>query len=113
VEKLIETDRTILEQEIAYPIGRAKITAELITIPRGASTSKHLHAVPMFGYVLKGELAVDYGSAGERTYRKGDSLVEAIDWAHRGRNAGKGKVRILVVYAGADGVLNAEPVAAE
>jgi hypothetical protein len=60
----------------------------------------------------RGELVVDYGSAGKRTYRRGDSLVEALAWPHRGRNAGRGPVRILVVYAGAEGVSNAQPVEA-
>jgi hypothetical protein len=30
--------------------------------------------------------------------------VEAFDFPHSGRNGGKGKVKILAVYAGADGV---------
>ncbi len=60
----------------------------------------------MFGYILQGELIVDYGEAGERVYRKGDSLVEAFNTPHQGRNGGKGNVKILVVYAGADGVPN-------
>jgi quercetin dioxygenase-like cupin family protein len=108
VETLIETERTILDQPIFYPSGTSKITAQIITLPSGASTSLHLHAVPMFAYILKGELVVDYGSSGERRYRKGDTLVEAIDWPHRGRNAGKGKVQILVVFSGAEGTPSSE-----
>ena len=108
MEVLIESDRTVLDQPFFYPSGTAKVTAQVITIPSGASTSLHLHGVPMFAHILKGDLVVDYGSAGERTYRKGDTVVEAIDWPHRGRNAGKGKVKILVVFAGAEGVANTE-----
>ena len=69
-------------------------------MPRGASTVWHVHPVPMFAYILEGELVVDYEGVGERRYRKGDTFVEAIDWPHRGRAAsGKGKdVKILVVY---------------
>ena len=67
---------------------------------------RHHHPVPLFGYILQGELIVDYGGFGERTYARGESLVEAFETPHQGRNGGKGTVKILVVYAGADGVPN-------
>jgi quercetin dioxygenase-like cupin family protein len=106
VRTLIETDQTILGQEFFYPEGRAKLTAVVVTVPPGAELALHLHPVPVFAYVLKGELVVDYGAEGERVYRRGDALVEAFDYPHQGHNGGKGNVKILVVYAGADGVPN-------
>ena len=109
VETLIDTSETVLGQEFAYPEGRARITAAVVTVPPGAVLAPHLHPVPLFGYVLQGELIVDYGSEGERIYRAGDALVEAIDWPHQGRNGGRGVVKILVVYAGAEGVPDSEP----
>jgi quercetin dioxygenase-like cupin family protein len=63
--------------------------------------------------MLQGELIVDYGSEGEIIYRKGDALVEAIDWPHQGRNGGRGVLKILLVYAGAEGVPNSEPAELE
>lgn len=113
VETLIETDLTVLDQEFAYPEGVAKITAAIVSLPPGAVLAPHLHTVPLFGYVLQGELIVDYGSEGEIAYRKGDALVEAIDWPHQGRNGGRGVMKILVVYAGAEGVPNSEPAELE
>jgi len=111
VETLIETDETVLGQPFSYPTtGQAKITAAIVTLPPGASLPAHLHPVPLFAYILQGELLVDYGSEGQHLYRKGDAFVEAFNWPHSGRNAGKGKVKILVVYAGAVGVPNSVPV---
>jgi len=106
VEALLETDKTVLGQEFAYPSGQAKITAAIVTVPPGVTLQRHRHPVPLFGYILQGELTVDYGSAGTRTYRRGDSLVEAFQTPHQGSNGGKGVVEILVVYAGAVGVQN-------
>jgi quercetin dioxygenase-like cupin family protein len=60
----------------------------------------------MFGYMLEGEITVDYGAEGRRVYRKGDALIEAIDLAHNGRNTGAGLARILAVFMGAEGVPN-------
>lgn len=113
VVTLIETSETVLGQEFFYPEGRARITAAVVTVPPGALLPPHLHPVPLFAYVLQGELIVDYGSEGERVYRKGDALVEAIDWPHQGRNGGRGVVKILVVYAGAEGVPVSEPAELE
>ena len=109
VETLLVTSETVLEQSIVYPEGEGLITAAVVTVPPGAVLAPHLHPVPLFGYVLQGELIVDYGSEGEIVYAKGDALVEAIDWPHQGRNGGRGNLRILVVYAGAEGVPNTEP----
>jgi quercetin dioxygenase-like cupin family protein len=110
VETLLETDQTVLGQDFSYPAGKAKITAAIVTLPPGASLPAHLHPVPLFAYILQGELLVDYGSEGMLVYRKGDAFVEAFNWPHSGRNAGKGNVKILAVYAGAVGVPNSVPV---
>ena len=65
--------------------------------------------IPNHANIVGGEnviAGVDCGGAGERTYRKGDSLIEAFETPLQGRNGGKGVVKILVVYAGAVGVPN-------
>ena len=108
VTPLLESSETILHQPIAYPTGTAKIAASIVTIPPGAETGWHIHPVPLFGYVLEGELAVDYGGdEGFHIYRQGDSLLEAIDWPHNGMNRTHAPVRILVVTMGAEGAPNA------
>lgn len=108
---LLATGETILGQPVAYPTGAApQITAAIITLDPGASTGWHRHAVPLVAYMLEGELTVAYEGHGERVYRQGDSLVEAIGTAHEGSNVGDDVVRILAVFAGAEGVPNSEPV---
>ena len=109
VEPLLGTDETVLGQSFKYPDGRAAITAVKITIPPGAATGPHEHSIPLFGYIVKGKLTVDYGSKGKITYRKGDSLVEAVDWPHEGRNMGKKDCELIAVYAGARDVPLSEP----
>lgn len=110
VEVLLETDQTITGEAFAYPYGRARVTATRITVPPKGTVPLHLHPVPLFVYVLQGEIVVDYAGLGERRYRKGDAFVEAFEVPHRARNGGKGNVELLTVYAGAEGVLNAIPL---
>lgn len=110
VELLLDTDQTILGDAFAYPFGRARITSAIVTVPPGATVPLHLHPVPLFVYILQGEIVVDYGSRGTRTYRRGDAFVEEFEWPHHARNGGKGNVKILTVYAGAEGINNSIPV---
>lgn len=110
VTPVLESTTTIIGQPIAYPAGTAKVTAAIVTIPPGGQTGWHLHAVPLFGYMLAGELTVDYGSKGTHVYKVGDALMEAMDWPHNGMNLGGVPVRILAVYMGAEGVADATPV---
>jgi quercetin dioxygenase-like cupin family protein len=101
---LLSTGTTILGETLHYPTnGPAHVTAAIVTLPPGGRTVLHKHGVPMFGYILEGEIAVDYSDRGKRTYHQGDAIMEAMDAAHFGADAGPQPVRILTVYMGADG----------
>ena len=106
---LLSTATTVVGQPIVYPAGKPHVTAEIVTIAPGGRTIVHEHGVPMFFYILQGELVVNYGAEGERTYRQGDTGMEAMNLAHFGLNNGAEPVRILVVYMGADGAADVIP----
>lgn len=106
VEVLLSSTETTIGQPLAYPEGQAKMTAAIVTMLPGKSTGAHFHNVPLFGYMLEGELTVDYGPDGVKTYKTGDSLLEAMKTLHSGTNTGDGIARVLVVFAGAEGVEN-------
>jgi len=107
VSLLLSTGQTVLGQPVAYPTASpAKVTSAIVTMQPGEATGWHKHDVPMFGYILEGEVTVDYGAKGTRVYRQGEAIVEAVDWPHNGRNTGKMPARILAVFMGADGVPN-------
>jgi quercetin dioxygenase-like cupin family protein len=89
-----------------------KVTAAIVTVPPGGETGWHLHEVPLFAYILEGEIALDYGEKGTNMLKAGDSLLEAMNWAHNGKNTGAVPLRILAVYMGAEGIDNAETAAA-
>lgn len=92
--------KTILGQDYTYPAGVPLVESFIFEIPVGKQTSLHKHAVPMYAYVFSGELEVDYGSKGKRTFKPGSAYVEAIDWCHFGRALGNQPVKILGVYLG-------------
>ena len=80
VTPLLSASETIFGQPIAYPSGKAKVTAVIVTVPPGGETGWHEHAVPLFAYVLNGAITIDYGDKGTRIYKAGDSLMEPMNW---------------------------------
>jgi quercetin dioxygenase-like cupin family protein len=107
----MSTGTTILGETIRYPrTGPAHVTAAIVTLAPGGRTIMHKHGVPLFAYILDGELTVDYGSHGTRTYRQGQSFMEAMAVAHFGVNNSPQPVRLLAVYMGAKHAKDVVPV---
>ena len=112
ITPLLAANTTVIGEPIAYPDGSARVTAAVVALKPGEETGWHTHGLPLYAYMLEGELTVDYGPYGTRTYKTGDNFMEAISAAHNGRNTGAGPMRVLAVYIGADGKANAIPVPA-
>ena len=99
-EILLDTNQTIIGQDISYPSGSPQISSKIVTIPAGSETGPHIHDYPMFAYIMSGEITVDYGEKGLKTYLQGDSIIEAVNYTHNGKNNGNEPAEILVVLMG-------------
>jgi len=97
---LVESGTDVLGTPLEYPPGPAKVTAAIVTIPPGGQTGWHRHEVPLFAYVLEGELSVDYGEKGTKVFTAGSGVLEAINWSHNGTNTGTVPVKLMAVYMG-------------
>ena len=97
---ILETSKTIIGQDISYPKGTPLISSTIVTIPVGEETGDHVHEYPLFAFVLKGEVTVDYHEEGTKKYLKGDAIMEAINFTHNGINTGDEPTEILVVTIG-------------
>jgi quercetin dioxygenase-like cupin family protein len=107
---LLSTGNTVMGETLHYPAsGPAHVTAAIATLAPGMRTILHRHGAPLFAYILEGEITVDYGDRGKRTYHQGEALMEAMDVAHFGSNTGAQPVRLLILYMGAEGVANVIP----
>lgn len=96
--------KTVMDEQIAYPAtGPAHVNAMIVTIAPGQKTELHKHGVPLYVYVLEGDVTVAYEGHGERTYKQGESFLEAMNVAHKGLNNGSTPAKLLAVYIGAEG----------
>jgi quercetin dioxygenase-like cupin family protein len=111
VQPLFKSSTDGLGRTLTYPGGAAaELTGAIVTLPPGESTGWHRHAIPVAGYLLEGELTVEYASGEQRVFRAGAGIIEVQDAPHQGYNAGTKPVRIVVFYAGAPGVPPSEAV---
>ncbi len=103
-EPLLKTRTTILGQALDYPAGDpAEVTSLIVTLEPGEETGWHKHPVPLYAYLLSGQITVDYGEQGTRTYRPDEAFMEAVESWHNGHSGGAEPARILVVVMGAVG----------
>lgn len=107
---LLTTGKTVVGETIQYPKGRANVTAAIFTLEPGNKSMLHKHGVPLFAYILEGELTVDYGKHGKKTYKQGDAVMEAMNVAHFSTNAGAVPVKLLAVYMGSSRAKDVVPV---
>ncbi len=99
VQPVLTTSETVMGEKLILPDGSPlTISSTIVTIKPGEATGWHKHGVPLYIYILSGEVTVDYGAKGTRTFGPGQSFMEAMDHWHRGTNQGKEPVRILTAY---------------
>ena len=92
---------SITGETIRYPTATpAEVKAVVITLAPGQSTGWHRHGVPLFGYILDGELTVAYDGQGSRQYPAGTGFMEGMATTHNGTNTGAVPCRILAVFMG-------------
>ena len=106
LDVLLQSQTTVIGQPFSYPDGAAEVTVAIVTMQPGEVTAWHLHEAPLIAHILEGEITLDYGTDGIRTFAAGDTFVEAFRSRHRGTNTGKDILRILAVFAGAEGTAN-------
>lgn len=105
VEKLLQTDTTVIGQKLVYPnFPNAEVTMAKVIIPVGKQTGWHKHEIPVFAYMLQGTLTVELENGKKTTYAKNETISEVFNTFHNGFNAGTEDVVLLAVYLGGKGV---------
>jgi quercetin dioxygenase-like cupin family protein len=98
--------KTVIGQEIQFPLFRNQITALLIEIAPGGETGRHQHPAPTFVYVLEGTVTIDVEGHPQAVHTAGQGFLEANNVWHNGRNRGTTPLKLLVVFSGEEGKPN-------
>ena len=97
VEKIIDTDKTVIGQPIVMPKDPT-LVATVATFPPGSRLPVHKHLYPHYGYMLAGVLTVTNVETGKSfDLKKGQFLVEMNNTWHYGQNNGKTDVTLLII----------------
>lgn len=101
VSTLLSTSTNCAGQTIVYPQAHpAEVSLLIVTIPPGKKTGWHIHPVPLFGYLLSGEITVTITGHGTHTFHQGDPLAECVNLLHQGVNKGTKPAKLLIFVAG-------------
>jgi quercetin dioxygenase-like cupin family protein len=83
-----------------------EITAMKVEIKPGAETGWHSHPVPLYAYVLEGNLTVELKGGKTYHFTAGDAIVEVVNLPHNGKNLGTMPVVLIAFYTGETGTPN-------
>ena len=94
-------------QKISYPVtDKAEVTALVVEVAPGAETGWHRHKIPVYAYMLSGELEVELEDGKRFTYKAGDVIIEVVNVHHNGRNRGTVPASLIAFYTGIQGEPN-------
>lgn len=104
IEPVMKSDTTSIGQRIIYPqVSNAEVTMSKITFPPGSSTGWHKHDIPVFAYVLEGELTVELENGKIIQFKQGAAFAEVHDTWHNGKNNGTENLVLIAIYMGEKG----------
>lgn len=94
---ILTTTKTAIGQPIVLPSKDAQVVVTMLEIAPGTKLPRHKHPFQRYGYVLQGELTVEYEGGQRQVFHAGDFIVEALGVWHFGTNTGPVPVKLLVI----------------
>jgi quercetin dioxygenase-like cupin family protein len=94
---ILTTTKTAIGQQIMLPSKDAQVVVTMLEIAPGTKLPRHEHPSQRYGYLLQGELTVEYEGGQRQVFHAGDFIVEALGVWHFGTNTGSVPVKLLVI----------------
>jgi quercetin dioxygenase-like cupin family protein len=95
-------------QRFPSPIAGWEIAQTLVEIPEGVASGRHCHpGGPEVGYIVRGDVAMDFDDRPTLTLRTGDPFMIPQGVIHNARNIGTVTTKMLSTYV----VDEAQPLA--
>ena len=90
-------ERTEL-QRFPSPIPGWAIDQTLVQIPEGVASGRHSHPGPEVGYIVRGDVAMEFDDRPTLTLRTGDPFLIPTGVIHNARNIGTVTTKMLSSY---------------
>ena len=101
---ILKTAVTNGDYPVKYPDTRnPEITVMKVEIMPGAETGWHIHPVPLYAYVMEGDLTEEMEGGRTLHFTAGDAIVEVVNVPHNGKNLGRTPVVLIAFYTGEKG----------
>jgi quercetin dioxygenase-like cupin family protein len=92
-----EFKRTEL-QRLPSPIPGWEIVQSLAEIPEGVASGRHSHPGPEIGYIVRGDVAMEFDDRPTLALRTGDPFLIPAGVVHNARNTGNVTTKMLSTY---------------
>jgi quercetin dioxygenase-like cupin family protein len=102
-QPLIKTNQTRDNEPIVYPSGNPEIISVIGTLEKGGRTALHEHPVPVYVYILEGEVELKTEGGEPHRYKAGEAFIEAQNRKHQAFNVADAPTKLLVVFVGEAG----------
>jgi len=104
---ILQTETTSGGDPISYlKTDKPKITVMTVDIAPGAKTGWHSHPMPVYAYVISGQLSVEIEGGKTAEFKEGEAIIEVVNKRHNGTNHGNIPVKLVVFYVGGKEIPN-------
>lgn len=102
-EALLKTSVNRDNQAIVYPTGKPEMISVVGTLEKDGRTALHEHPIPVYVYILEGEIELRSEGGEPHRYKAGEAFIETQDRKHQAFNVANGPSKLLVVFVGEEG----------
>lgn len=88
---------------IAYPTGTPEMISVIGTLAKGGRTALHEHPVPVYVYIMEGEVELRTEGKEPHRYKAGEAFIETQNRKHQAFNVADAPSKILAVFIGEQG----------
>jgi quercetin dioxygenase-like cupin family protein len=85
-------------QRLPSPVPSWEIVQSLAEIPEGVASGRHSHPGPEIGYIVAGDVTMEFDDRPTLVLRTGDPFLIPSDVIHNARNTGNVTTKMLSTY---------------
>jgi quercetin dioxygenase-like cupin family protein len=102
-QSLLKSSVSRDDDPIVYPTGKPEVISVIGTLAKDGRTALHEHPVPVYVYIMEGEVELRTEGKEPHRYKAGEAFIETQNRKHQAFNVSDVPSKILVVFIGEQG----------